>query len=57
MNTLSNCIKVILSLSVASGWKNTNAFFKFEKLKLILGSGKAKALDIFNQNTVSYRKI
>ena len=43
--------------NVSSGWTNTNAYFKAEGTIINIGLGKGTALDIFNNNIISYKII
>jgi RHS repeat-associated protein len=42
---------------VRAGWKPVNAFFKFERTQTNIGLGNGRALDIFNQNIVNFRRL
>ena len=43
--------------NVEGGWNNNNAYFKYEDLQVNIGLGKGKALDIFNNNIINFRKL
>ncbi|MDO7877730.1 SpvB/TcaC N-terminal domain-containing protein [Hymenobacter sp. ASUV-10] len=42
---------------VGENWKTSNAFFKFEGHQVNIGLGNGKALEIFNSNISSFRRI
>lgn len=42
---------------VESGWKENNAFFKYEKNQVNIGLGNGQALNIVNKNLLQYKQI
>ena len=57
-NNSAQAIKVYGTLpQVSKGWNENFAFFKGEGTQTNIGLGQGKALEIFNSNIISFKKV
>ncbi len=53
----SNAYPNMPSVQSVNGWSGTSAYFKGEGAQVSIGQGKGTALDTFNSNVVSVKKV